>query len=70
MLSLTISVNVLAVGEISALAADWITGNLYGVSYAGFVFVCDTTRAQACTVLRRDQGSLHGIAVHPAKGCA
>ena len=55
---------------ISGLDFDWITGNLYGVSWAGVVFVC-RARVQGfmkCTELLKDQGKLRGISLGPNEG--
>ena len=57
-------------GVIRGLAHDWITGNLYGVSQNGIVFVCNTTRNEQidCEVLLSGLGDLYAIALNPVEG--
>ena len=52
------------------LALDWISGKLYGVGRAGFVFVCPTTTTGniSCTTVLSGQGALKGIALDPNSG--
>ena len=52
------------------MAHDWITGNLYGVSRNGIVFVCNTSSSELldCEVLLSGQGDLIGIALNPIEG--
>ena len=53
------------------LAFDWITTNLYGVSWNGHVFVCQASGENGelnCTNLLSGQGKLNGIALDPNNG--
>ena len=53
------------------LAFDWITGNVYGVTLNGVVFVCDPTRTTAsssCVGVLTGQVKLEGVAVNPVAG--
>ena len=71
-----VSLGFLADGHVYALDFDWITGNIYGSGFFGYIFVCKTTSSLenfvCATVLRGSsyQLSLRGIAVHPAEGYA
>ena len=58
----------LADNLISALTFDWIAGNIFGVSWAGIVFVCKARvkGLMKCAELHKDQGILHGVDVSPA----
>ena len=50
---------------------DSVTGNLYGVVYNGYVFVCSTLASSDlldCETLLQGQGSLYGIFVDPNSG--
>ena len=49
---------------------DWITGNLYGVSENGHVFVCETFESGmlSCENLVTGQGNVQGIALDPNNG--
>ena len=56
---------------ISGLAFDWITGNLYGVSWAGIVFACEARvkgLMTKCADLDKSNGTLNGISVDPNDG--
>ena len=56
---------------ISGLDFDWITGNLYGVSWAGIAFACEARvnrMMKKCVELVKGNGRFNGIAVHPQDG--
>ena len=70
-LILNCGVAMLADGFIRGLAFDWITMNLYGVSWNGHVFVCQAPGENGelnCRNLLTGQGTLNGIAVDPNNG--
>ena len=52
-------------GNIPGIAVDDVVGNLYGVSWDGFVVVCNTTSPQLlnCWNILSGQGNLYAIAV-------
>ena len=57
-----------------AIDLDWVTGNLFGATRNGYIFVCKSTEGVVgswmCRTLLSDQGGLQGIAVNPNAGYA
>ena len=57
-------------GNIESLAFDWITGNIYAVTFGGYILACDaaTDRNFSCATVLSGQGSLRGITLNPVEG--
>ena len=63
-------VSVILDGNITGLAVDWITGNLYGAGRGGYIFVCDTntTGPLNCTTVLNSQEHFTFLALSPNDG--
>ena len=61
---------VTADGDVEGLAFDYITRNVYGVSWEGYIFACKVlpNGKLKCANLLTRQGNLHGIALDPNNG--
>ena len=57
-------------GQIFGLAFDWITGNVYVVTWNGFILACDGSleRNFTCVTVLSGLGSVTGLALDPADG--
>ena len=57
-------------GVIYGLAFDWVVGNIYVVTWAGYILACGegTTRTFRCYTILDDQPSAAGISLDPAEG--
>ena len=63
-------VSFIADGDIFSLAVDFMTGNLYGASRGGYIFVCNTaiTGPLNCTTILNSHDAIQGIALSPNDG--
>ena len=59
-------------GLITSIALDWMTGNLYGVTHRGYLFVCKLTSGAVtslkCKTLLPGEQMFQVIAVNPNTG--
>ena len=63
-------IRISADGSFKGLALDWISGNVYAVTWDGYIIACNPriTGQLKCSAIITDQGDPNGIALNPNHG--
>ena len=63
--------NIFADPQFYCLAFDWISGNLYGGTWGGYILACDTARTNnfTCATVLSGEREVDELALNPIEGC-